>query len=70
MGVPRAASRRQPAPGPTCDEVDVLYDGAGYTLPLALESGDLIEILSAGAYTATYSSIGFNGFPPLSEYYI
>ena len=56
--------------GPTCDEVDVLYDAAGYTLPLALESGDLIEILSAGAYTATYSSIGFNGFPPLSEYYI
>jgi len=56
--------------GPTCDEVDVMYDAAGYTLPLALESGDLIEILSAGAYTATYSSVGFNGFPPLSEYYI
>ena len=47
-----------------------MYDAAGYTLPLALESGDLIEILSAGAYTATYSSVGFNGFPPLSEYYI
>jgi len=56
--------------GPTCDEVDVMYDAAGYSLPLALESGDLIEILSAGAYTATYSSVGFNGFPPLSEYYI
>lgn len=56
--------------GPTCDEVDVMYNAAGYTLPLALESGDLIEILSAGAYTATYSSVGFNGFPPLSEYYI
>lgn len=56
--------------GPTCDEVDVLYDAAGYTLPLALESGDRIEILGAGAYTATYASVGFNGFPPLSEYYI
>ena len=56
--------------GPTCDEVDVLYDAAGYTLPLVLAAGDRIEILSAGAYTATYSAIGFNGFPPLSEYYI
>jgi ornithine decarboxylase len=56
--------------GPTCDEVDVMYDAAGYALPLALESGDRIEILSAGAYTATYASVGFNGFPPLSEYYI
>jgi len=56
--------------GPTCDEVDVLYDKAGYTLPLALAAGDLIEILSTGAYTATYASVGFNGFPPLSEYYI
>ena len=56
--------------GPTCDEVDVLYDAAGYALPLALEIGDRIQILSAGAYTATYSAIGFNGFPPLSEYYI
>lgn len=56
--------------GPTCDEVDVLYDAAGYTLPLALQDGDRIEFLSAGAYTATYASVGFNGFPPLSEYYI
>ncbi len=56
--------------GPTCDEVDVLYDAAGYTLPLDLAVGDKIEILSTGAYTATYSAVGFNGFPPLSEYYI
>ncbi|MGB0631987.1 MAG: type III PLP-dependent enzyme [Alphaproteobacteria bacterium] len=56
--------------GPTCDEVDVLYDSAGYTLPLDLAAGDRIEILSTGAYTATYSAVGFNGFPPLSEYYI
>lgn len=56
--------------GPTCDEVDVLYDSAGYSLPLALEAGDRIRILSAGAYTATYASVGFNGFPPPAEYYI
>ena len=56
--------------GPTCDEVDVLYEHAGYELPLALEVGDKITILSTGAYTATYASIGFNGFPPLKEYYI
>lgn len=56
--------------GPTCDEVDVLYDKAGYELPMALAVGDCIEILSAGAYTASYASVGFNGFPPLSEYYI
>ena len=56
--------------GPTCDEVDVLYDAAGYMLPFALSDGDKIEILSAGAYTASYASVGFNGFPPLSEYYI
>ena len=56
--------------GPTCDEVDMLYEHAGYELPLALQVGDKIEILSAGAYTATYASVGFNGFPPLGEYYI
>jgi ornithine decarboxylase len=56
--------------GPTCDEVDVLYDKAGYEMPLDLKVGDKIEVLSAGAYTATYCSTGFNGFPPLKEYYI
>jgi ornithine decarboxylase len=56
--------------GPTCDEVDVIYDAAGYELPMDLGVGDRIEILSAGAYTASYSSVGFNGFPPLKEYYI
>ena len=56
--------------GPTCDEVDMLYEHAGYTLPLDLAVGDKVEILSAGAYTATYASVGFNGFPPLAEFYI
>ncbi|NKB57824.1 MAG: type III PLP-dependent enzyme [Alphaproteobacteria bacterium] len=56
--------------GPTCDDLDILYKDAAYALPLALQTGDKIEFLSAGAYTSTYASIGFNGFPPLDEYYI
>ncbi len=56
--------------GPTCDGADILYEEAGYRLPLALAAGDRIRFLKTGAYTATYSSIGFNGFPPLKEYYI
>src|SRR5215470_15611608 len=46
--------------GPTCDEVDMLYEKAGYKLPLDLKVGDKVQILSTGAYTTTYSSIGFN----------
>ena len=30
--------------------------------------GDKVEILSTGAYTASYASVGFNGFPPLRTY--
>jgi ornithine decarboxylase len=56
--------------GPTCDEVDMLYEKAGYKLPLDLQVGDRVQILSTGAYTTTYSSIGFNGFPPLKTYII
>lgn len=56
--------------GPTCDEVDVIYDDANYELPLNLKVGDRIEILSTGAYTSSYCSVAFNGFPPLREYYI
>ncbi|MEU8814787.1 type III PLP-dependent enzyme [Actinoplanes sp. NPDC048796] len=51
--------------GPTCDSVDIMYQHAHYELPLALEAGDVVRILGTGAYTATYASVGFNGFPPL-----
>jgi ornithine decarboxylase len=51
--------------GPTCDSVDVMYENMEYHLPLALAEGDVVHILSAGAYTSTYASVGFNGFPPL-----
>ena len=51
--------------GPSCDSVDVLYERRPVRLPLALAAGDRVRILSAGAYTASYASVGFNGFPPL-----
>jgi len=54
--------------GPTCDSADVLYEKTPYALPLDLAIGDRIEILSTGAYTSSYASVGFNGFPPLRTY--
>ena len=51
--------------GPTCDSADILYENTVYHLPTDLRQGDRIQILSAGAYTYTYSSVGFNGFSPL-----
>ncbi len=56
--------------GPTCDSVDIIYRQTKYHLPLALDIGDTVDFLSAGAYTASYSSSGFNGFPPLPTYCI
>src|SRR3984957_11547564 len=56
--------------GPTCDSADILYEKTEYRLPLGLEVGDKVEILSTGAYTSSYASGGFNGFPPLRTYCI
>jgi ornithine decarboxylase len=56
--------------GPTCDSVDVLYEKTPYQLPVSLAIGDKVLIEATGAYTSTYSSIGFNGFPPLKSYVI
>jgi ornithine decarboxylase len=56
--------------GPTCDSADVLYEKADYRLPADLSIGDRISIHAAGAYTTTYASVAFNGFEPLSQYYI
>jgi diaminopimelate decarboxylase/spermidine synthase len=53
--------------GPTCDGDDVLYQR--YPLPVTLCPGDRVEILDAGAYTASYASAAFNGFPPLPVYF-
>jgi len=56
--------------GPSCDSVDVLYEKEPYLLPVSLEIGSKVLIEGTGAYTTTYSSIGFNGFPPLKSYVI
>jgi ornithine decarboxylase len=56
--------------GPTCDSVDVLYQKTPYPLPVSLAIGDKVLIEAAGAYTSTYSSVGFNGYPPLRQYVI
>ncbi|WP_194835866.1 type III PLP-dependent enzyme [Nocardia sp. XZ_19_369] len=52
--------------GPTCDGDDVLYQRTRVLLPTTLRAGDRIQILDTGAYTASYSSVSFNGFPPLT----
>ncbi len=56
--------------GPSCDSADVLYEQRPVQLPVALQSGDRIRILCTGAYTTSYASVGFNGFPPLDEVYL
>ena len=56
--------------GPTCDSMDVLYERKPYPLPVSLEIGDKVLIEGAGAYTATYASVAFNGFAPLKTYHI
>jgi len=53
--------------GPTCDGDDVLY--RQYPLPVTLRAGDRVEIADAGAYTASYASVSFNGFTPLPTYF-
>ncbi len=54
--------------GPTCDSTDIIYDRANYAMPLDLAIGDTVDFLSAGAYTASYASVEFNGFPPLATH--
>jgi ornithine decarboxylase len=52
--------------GPSCDSADVLYEKRPVSLPLTLTAGDRVLIRNTGAYTSTYSSVWFNGFPPLA----
>jgi len=54
--------------GPTCDSADILYEKFKYQLPNSLKAGDRALIFSTGAYTSSYSSVAFNGFPPLKVY--
>ena len=56
--------------GPTCDSMDILYENEKYKLPLDLKIGDKLYWLTTGAYTSSYASVSFNGFPPIKTYYM
>ena len=56
--------------GPTCDSADILYERTPVDLPADLRAGDRLQVLTAGAYTYTYSSVGFNGFGPLRTVFL
>lgn len=56
--------------GPTCDSMDIMYENHKYPLPLSLDIGDRLYWLSTGAYTSSYCSVEFNGFPPLKSFFI
>ena len=47
-----------------------MYENVGYHLPLSLAVGDRLYWMTTGAYTNSYSSVEFNGFPPLQTYYV
>ncbi len=51
--------------GPTCDAVDTMYERNPVEMPVDLKAGDIVLVHDTGAYTATYSSVGFNGLSPL-----
>ncbi|GAA5004373.1 type III PLP-dependent enzyme [Acinetobacter puyangensis] len=56
--------------GPTCDSTDIMYEKIPYPLPVNLSIGDRLYWLSTGAYTTSYCSVEFNGYPPLRTYYL
>jgi ornithine decarboxylase len=51
--------------GPTCDSDDAFAPGHPVLVPERLASGDPVWIHSAGAYSVSYATVGFNGFTPL-----
>ncbi|MEZ5336607.1 MAG: type III PLP-dependent enzyme, partial [Methanolobus sp.] len=56
--------------GPTCDSMDILYEDHKYGFPDSIQEGERLYVFTAGAYTQSYSSVSFNGFPPLKAYII
>lgn len=56
--------------GPTCDSTDIMYEKIAYPLPQDLVMGDRLYWLSTGAYTTSYASVEFNGYPPLKTFYL
>jgi ornithine decarboxylase len=52
--------------GPTCDSDDAYGPHRSLVqVPRAAASGDPVWILSSGAYSVSYTTLGFNGFSPL-----
>ncbi|WP_372671787.1 GNAT family N-acetyltransferase [Amycolatopsis kentuckyensis] len=62
----RTGGRAVPAvvAGPTCDSDD-RFGGGPVSVPADLVSGDPVWIHSAGAYSTSYTTQGFNGYAPL-----
>ncbi|MFA6462022.1 MAG: type III PLP-dependent enzyme [Candidatus Woesearchaeota archaeon] len=56
--------------GPSCDSMDVMYENHKCKLPADIKRGDRVFILTTGAYTYSYTSVCFNGFPPPPVYFI
>ena len=56
--------------GPTCDSQDVMYEQYRNPLPSYIKPGDRIYWLTTGAYTTSYASVEFNGFPPIKMYIV
>jgi ornithine decarboxylase len=56
--------------GPTCDSADIIYEKNLVYLPKDVSYDDVCIIHNCGAYTTTYSTNYFNGFPPLSVLHI
>lgn len=56
--------------GPTCDSEDIIYEKNHVLLNKNSKQGDRLYFLSCGAYTSTYASVEFNGFPPIKTYII
>ncbi|MDR1435091.1 MAG: type III PLP-dependent enzyme [Puniceicoccales bacterium] len=56
--------------GPTCDSQDIMYEFFRNPLPQNITIGSRVYWLTSGAYTASYCSVGFNGFPPIETYFV
>lgn len=56
--------------GPTCDSQDVMYEYFRNPLPAYIKPGERIYWLTTGAYTSSYCSVEFNGFPPLTVHFV
>ncbi|MDD3155593.1 MAG: type III PLP-dependent enzyme [Victivallaceae bacterium] len=56
--------------GPTCDSQDIMYEQFRNPLPSYIKPGDRVYFLTTGAYTTSYCSVEFNGFPPLKTYFV